>query len=397
MAAIELRNIKKSFGQVEVIHDLSLHLPNKKLTVFVGPSGCGKSTLLRLIAGLEAPTSGSIFIGGVCVDAIPPAKRRLAMVFQSYALYPHMTVYENMAFGLRLSENTKDDIVSKVHHVAKLLHIDTLLDRKPKQLSGGQRQRVAIGRALVRNPKIYLFDEPLSNVDATLRVQMRTELARFKAELEKTMVYVTHDQVEAMTLADQIVVLNRGRVEQVGSPLDVYHYPANKFVASFIGSPQMNFLPVEGVHPLPDTPGTYRVSLPSDTPTSSDGPSLHLTVAEGSAKNVNKTLDDKLAQAVELGVRPENMTVHRPKDLHDPEGSQASSNFLSGVIDVVEHLGSESYIDVKLKGGRTVLVRMPGTERYALHEAVLVAIDTKHLHLFDAEGQALHPLQPCSP
>lgn len=361
MAEIRLVDIKKSFGNVEVLHNINLVLPDKRLTVFVGPSGCGKSTLLRLITGLEEPTSGQIKINGKCVNSIPPAKRGLAMVFQSYALYPHMTVYDNIAFGLRLSQFDKKTIRNKVHNVSKILHIDKLLDRKPKQLSGGQRQRVAIGRALVREPEIYLFDEPLSNIDATLRVQMRTELARFKVELQKTMVYVTHDQVEAMTLADQIVVLNHGWVEQVGDPLTLYNNPVNKFVASFIGSPQMNFIPAAYDH---SDEKSHTLNLGQDT--------HKLTL------DCKKLPMESIKSLVEIGIRPEHIRI-----VPMTEGD------LQGEVNVVEHLGSESYVDVNIHNGLSVLVRAPGTQEFKIKEKIGLLIDTRHLHFFDKDENAI--------
>ncbi|ODN63885.1 maltose/maltodextrin transporter ATP-binding protein, partial [Burkholderia cenocepacia] len=242
MASVLLRNIAKRYDDTEVLRNVNLDIADGEFVVFVGPSGCGKSTLMRMIAGLEDISSGDLLIDGAKVNDVPSAKRGIAMVFQSYALYPHMTLYDNMAFGLKLAGAKKPEIDQAVKQAAKILHIDHLLDRKPKQLSGGQRQRVAIGRAITRKPKVFLFDEPLSNLDAALRVKMRLEFARLHDELKTTMIYVTHDQVEAMTLADKIVVLSGGAVQQVGTPNALYHAPANLFVAGFIGSPKMNFL-----------------------------------------------------------------------------------------------------------------------------------------------------------
>src|SRR5215211_9022371 len=251
MADVVMRGVRKSFGGVEVIHGVDLEIRDGEFVVFVGPSGCGKSTLLRLIAGLEEITNGELLIGGEVVNDRTPKERGIAMVFQSYALYPHMNAYDNMAFGLELSKLSKREIDERVRDVAAKLRIEELLGRKPRDLSGGQRQRVAIGRAIVRDPKVFLFDEPLSNLDAALRVQTRIEIAKLHNDMRATMIYVTHDQVEAMTLADRIVVLNAGRIEQVGSPLELYHRPSNLFVAGFIGSPQMNFIEckVAGVGP----------------------------------------------------------------------------------------------------------------------------------------------------
>src|SRR3954447_27011259 len=244
MIEVELRGVKKRFGPVEAIKNLDLSVDRSQFCALLGPSGCGKSTLLRMIAGLEVVTEGTIYIAGVDVTQVPPAKRRIAMVFQSYALYPHMTVAQNISFSLRVARAPKDVIRKRTLDVAKMLRLDQLLERKPAQLSGGQRQRVAIGRALVREPQVFLFDEPLSNLDAMLRVQMRIELAKLHKTLGATMIYVTHDQVEAMTLADRIVVLDRGVIAQIGAPLELYARPDTKFVASFIGSPTMNFIPV---------------------------------------------------------------------------------------------------------------------------------------------------------
>src|SRR5829696_5716425 len=260
MAEVVLKGVRKSFGGTQVIHGVDLHIRDGEFVVFVGPSGCGKSTLLRLIAGLEEITNGELLIGGEVVNDRTPKERGIAMVFQSYALYPHMNAYDNMAFGLELSKLSRREIDKRVRRVAAMLRIEDLLDRKPRDLSGGQRQRVAIGRAIVRDPKVFLFDEPLSNLDAALRVQTRIEIATLHRETGATVIYVTHDQVEAMTLADRIVVLNAGRIEQVGTPLELYHHPANLFVAGFIGSPQMNLIPcqVAGIGP-----SEVLVSLPS--------------------------------------------------------------------------------------------------------------------------------------
>src|ERR1700732_5014754 len=242
MAEVSLRNVVKRFDDVDVVRNISLDIPDNEFVVLVGPSGCGKSTTLRMIAGLEEISAGDIFIGGEIVNDLPPKDRDIAMVFQNYALYPHMSVFENMSFGLKLRKFPKDEIKRRVDHAARILDITELRDRKPRALSGGQRQRVAMGRAIVRNPKVFLFDEPLSNLDAKLRVQMRTEIKRVHQKVKTTTVYVTHDQIEAMTLADRVVVMNGGRIEQVGAPNDLYHHPKTRFVAGFIGSPAMNFM-----------------------------------------------------------------------------------------------------------------------------------------------------------
>src|SRR5688572_10168791 len=287
MAEVVLRGIRKSYGSTEVLHGIDLNVSDGEFVVFVGPSGCGKSTLLRIIAGLESITSGELFIGGRRMNDVPPAQRRIAMVFQSYALYPHMTVYKNMAFGLRFARTEKAEADRRVRRAAEILKLTELLDRKPAALSGGQRQRVAIGRAIVREPAVFLFDEPLSNLDAALLINTRVEIAKLHRELAATTIYVTHDQVEAMTLANKIVVLNLGRVEQVGSPLDLYHRPANLFVAGFIGSPRMNFIPgrVEasrsGMAIVSITGGEIALSAPSSE------------LAEG--------------DTVTIGIRPEHM------------------------------------------------------------------------------------------
>jgi multiple sugar transport system ATP-binding protein len=294
MAAVELINVSKSFGSVEVLRDINLSLEQGEFVVFVGPSGCGKSTLLRMIAGLEDITSGELRIAGQAMNEVLPAKRGIAMVFQSYALYPHMTVFENMSFGLEQAKLSKEQIAERVDRAAKMLQIEELLERKPKQLSGGQRQRVAIGRAITRDPRVFLFDEPLSNLDAALRVDTRLEIAALNDRLpDTTMIYVTHDQVEAMTLADRIVVLNAGRIEQVGTPMELYETPASLFVAGFIGSPRMNFL---------------------------TGP-----VAEAHG-------------AATYGIRPEHITV------------STETGDWRGHVTLVERLGSDSFIHVEVDG-----------------------------------------------
>ncbi|MDB5585084.1 MAG: transporter ATP-binding protein [Devosia sp.] len=298
MAKLELSGIRKSFGTTEVLKGIDLTVQDGEFVAFVGPSGCGKSTLLRLICGLDEITAGQMAIDGEIVNDVPPAKRGIAMVFQSYALYPHMSVADNMGYALWLAGTPKAEIRARVEIAAKVLRIESYLDRKPRQLSGGQRQRVAIGRAIVREPRIFLFDEPLSNLDASLRVEMRIEIARMKERLGTTMVYVTHDQVEAMTLADKIVVLNAGKVEQVGSPLDLYNKPTNRFVAGFIGSPRMNFLPLgAGV-------GDQRFAIP--------GGSVRVP-------------PDLAAKPSEIGIRPERRYVpdryrRDPADLRSPGG-----------------------------------------------------------------------------
>lgn len=363
MAAVELRDVEKRFGKVQVIRGVDLSIESGEFIVFVGPSGCGKSTLLRLVAGLEEPTGGEVMIGGKVVNDRPPSDRGIAMVFQSYALYPHMTAYENLAFGLKLARTGKGEIDAAVKEAARLLQIEPLLDRKPRELSGGQRQRVAIGRALVRHPQVFLFDEPLSNLDAALRVQTRLEIARLHKELKATMIYVTHDQVEAMTLADRIVVLNAGRVEQVGSPLDLYERPANRFVAGFIGSPSMNFLKVALAGLQPDgitvtLPGGATAVIPV-IPEGMETPGADLT----------------------LGVRPEHLA------LGEPEAGVPSAS-VPGRAVLVEQLGESGIVHVRLADGSTLAVRQPGTVMIGLDSPVQVVLPLHRLHLFDADGAA---------
>ncbi|GAB5508421.1 MAG: sn-glycerol-3-phosphate ABC transporter ATP-binding protein UgpC [Rhizobiaceae bacterium] len=312
MADVELTNLKKSFGKVDVIHGVDLSINSGEFVVFVGPSGCGKSTLLRLVAGLEDATGGKITIGDLDVTHLEPAERGVAMVFQSYALYPHMTVEENMGFGLRMTGTEKRVVGERVNKAAQILHLEQLLQRKPKQLSGGQRQRVAIGRAIVREPKVFLFDEPLSNLDAELRVQMRLEIAKLHSDLGATMIYVTHDQVEAMTLADKIVVLRAGKIEQVGAPLELYGNPDNQFVAGFIGSPKMNFL--RGVV----------------TERNASGATVQLGEHQSEPFTLPGISEAQVNQEVLVGIRPEHF---------NPAGSAS----IEAPIDVIEHLGGVSY------------------------------------------------------
>ncbi|HXH02926.1 MAG TPA: sn-glycerol-3-phosphate ABC transporter ATP-binding protein UgpC [Candidatus Competibacteraceae bacterium] len=367
MANVVLRNIRKTYGELEVIKGIDLDIDDREFVVFVGPSGCGKSTLLRMIAGLEGISGGDLLIDGQRVNDLPPAERGIAMVFQSYALYPHMTVRENMGFSLKLAKVPKAEIERKVIEAARILKLDHLLDRKPKALSGGQRQRVAIGRAIVRDPKVFLFDEPLSNLDAALRVQMRIEIARMHSELNATMIYVTHDQVEAMTMADKIVVLQGGIVEQVGSPLELYHHPRNRFVAGFIGSPTMNFLETE-VRSV--QAGSVSVGLPG-------GAVLGVPV-EGQGRRIG----DKLT----LGVRPEHLL----------EGGGGDAQ-LAGEVLVVERLGGATFLYVKLDGGITLTAEVDGNSPARVGEQVRLGVVSETCHLFDANGLALerierHPL-----
>jgi multiple sugar transport system ATP-binding protein len=367
MATVTLQGIKKSYGDVPVIKGVDLQIDDREFCVFVGPSGCGKSTLLRMIAGLEEITEGELRIDGQLVNDVPPSERGLAMVFQTYALYPHMTVADNMGFSLRLAGASKAQRAAKVGEAARILQLEPLLARKPKELSGGQRQRVAIGRAIVRNPKVFLFDEPLSNLDAALRVQMRIELARLHDELAATMIYVTHDQVEAMTMADKIVVLQGGVVEQAGTPLELYHHPRNLFVAGFIGSPKMNFMPatVEAVGP-----GSATVRVPG-------GGSVTVPVQPGRLKAGDQAT---------LGVRPEHL---RPGDVGE----------LQGEVMVVERLGGETFLYTRLagEGAGMIVIQADGEIPTRVHERIAVSLDPATCHLFDAQGLAVerahrHPL-----
>ena len=359
MAAITMRQLYKAFGQAEVIKGVSLEIRNKEFVVFVGPSGCGKSTLLRLVAGLEDISSGEMRFDGEMVNELTPAERGIAMVFQSYALYPHMSVYDNMAFGLKLAKMGKEGADERVRRAARILQIEHLLERKPKQLSGGQRQRVAIGRAIVRDPKVFLFDEPLSNLDAALRVQMRIEIAKLHHDLAATMIYVTHDQVEAMTLADRIVVLNAGVVEQFGSPLELYHHPQNLFVAGFIGSPKMNFLDGE----------VTSVSANGITVNVADGASVTGPVAQNGARP---------GQKVTVGLRPEHLI----------EGGGGASE-LKGRVIAVEHLGGETYIYLEREGADPLVVKAGGDSQTKVDEVLPVGVPASACYLFDEQGQAL--------
>jgi sn-glycerol 3-phosphate transport system ATP-binding protein len=350
VATVDLKDVRKTyFGNVEAVKGVSIAIPDKALCVLVGPSGCGKSTLLRMIAGLEAITSGTVSIGEKVVNTVGPAERDIAMVFQNYALYPHMNVYDNMAYGLRNRGTPKEEIDARVRATAKTLELAHLLERRPRELSGGQRQRVAMGRAIVRYPKVFLFDEPLSNLDAKLRGQMRVEIKSLQRALGVTSVYVTHDQLEAMTLADILVVMNAGEVEQIGAPLDVYEKPASTFVASFIGAPPMNLMPV--------------AALPAG-----------LTALAAHA------------DAATLGFRPEDATLN-------PRGGGASGNGAAGLslemaVEGVEPVGAESFIYCRMAGERLVL-RAPGRTATQAGDSLSAMVDTAKLHWFDAAGKRL--------
>jgi lactose/L-arabinose transport system ATP-binding protein len=350
MSGVELDKVVKKFGETQVIHGVDLTVEDGEFCVFVGPSGCGKSTLLRMVAGLEETTSGRIEIGGHDVTRVDPADRGVAMVFQTYALYPHMNVAENMGFGLRMTGHPKAEVEAKVAEAARVLKLEPLLDRKPKALSGGQRQRVAIGRAIVRGPEVFLFDEPLSNLDAELRVEMRVEIARLHKEIGATMIYVTHDQVEAMTLADKIVVLRAGRIEQVGSPMELYRNPANRFVAGFIGSPAMNFLA-----------GTVR-----------DG-AIVVPGLGDAAIQPPVTLPENGAE-VTLGVRPQHLSVDATGSTHK--------------VDITERLGGVSYVYLDAKNGERLIVEAGEEDPAPEGDHVGVAFPPEAAMVFDARSEA---------
>ena len=358
MADVKLSGISKVFGETRILHQVDLEIRDGEFIVFVGPSGCGKSTLLRLIAGLEDITSGELQIGGRRVNDIPPSERGIAMVFQSYALYPHMNLFDNMAFGLKLAKHSKDEIARLVNQAAKILHIEHLLDRKPKDLSGGQRQRVAIGRAIVRKPEVFLFDEPLSNLDAALRVRMRYEFAKLHEELKTTMVYVTHDQVEAMTLADRIVVLSAGKIEQVGTPQELYEHPDNLFVAGFIGSPRMNFIEGELLEPGRES-ALVRLAT---------GAQIRCNVDAASAR-----AGDKLT----LGVRPEHFRI------------DAQDNLIKTTVTFVESLGSTTHAYCAFPGVTDALTcELDAQTSLQDGDFLALGIPADTCHLFDAAGRA---------
>lgn len=356
MASVTLKKISKTYHSVNVLRDIDLDIHEGEFVVFVGPSGCGKSTLLRMIAGLEEISDGDLLIGHERVNHLSPKERGVGMVFQSYALYPHMTVAENIAFGLKLAKQDKGTIEDKVKKTADILQLGPLLQRKPKEMSGGQRQRVAIGRAMAREPKIMLFDEPLSNLDASLRIQMRSEIAKLHDRLKSTMIYVTHDQVEAMTLADKIVVLNAGGIEQVGSPYDLYENPATLFVAGFIGSPNMNVI-------------KCHLHQPGESVTALDIPELGAL-----SVNINSQTA-QMGEKVSLGVRPEHMEIH------------ASEQGLE--IINVEYLGNESFVYLQIGKEEIPLVaRVPAYTTYKVGDRVRVSIAPTVAHLFDDKGRA---------
>ena len=367
MANVRLVDVKKAFGAVEVLKGVDLEIADGEFIVFVGPSGCGKSTLLRTIAGLEEATTGLVSIGDRVVNDLSPSDRGIAMVFQSYALYPHMTAYENMAFGLKLARTDKGEIDRRVRAAAEALSITDYLDRKPKAMSGGQRQRVAIGRAIVREPRVFLFDEPLSNLDAALRVRMRYEFARLHAELKTTMIYVTHDQIEAMTLADRIVVLNAGRIEQVGAPMELYEHPRNLFVAEFIGSPKMNLIAGEIVE--------------------ANARGAKVKTASGAVLSVKVDASRaRPGEAVTLGVRPEHLSLSGRG-----EGIATTARF-------VETLGHATYAYLGVEGAAEALtVQLPGDVRPEMGDRLTLHVPADQAQLFDASGEAFRRLSETPP
>jgi ABC-type sugar transport system ATPase subunit len=357
MANLRVAGLHKNYGSTRVLSDIELDIADGEFVVLVGPSGCGKSTLLRMIAGLDAPSAGDIFIGGRLVTALAPAERKIAMVFQSYALYPHMDVRKNMTFGLKFTGVAPKERARRVAEAARMLRLDELLDRYPRDLSGGQRQRVAIGRAIVREPAVFLFDEPLSNLDAALRISTRVEIARLHRLLRATIVYVTHDQIEAMTLADRIAVMNQGRIEQVGKPLDLYYAPANLFVAGFIGSPAMNFFPAE-VESVAG--GEARLTGAAMAPL--------VLPADGLAKGAKLT----------LGVRPEHLT------LRGETGFAAE-----GVVELVERLGEASFAHVRRADDKMLVAEVRGRDTPEPGQTVTFRAPARELHVFDAEGRRI--------
>jgi multiple sugar transport system ATP-binding protein len=360
MAEVSLRKLNKRFEAFHAVKDVNLDIRDREFVVLVGPSGCGKTTTLRMIAGLEAVSDGEIRIDDAVVNEVPPMDRDIAMVFQNYALYPHMSVAANMAFGLKMRKFEKADIEQRIKRAAGILGIESLLHRKPRQLSGGQRQRVALGRAIVRDPKVFLFDEPLSNLDAKLRVQMRVELKKLHERLAVTSVYVTHDQVEAMTLGDRVVVMKDGVVQQVGEPLELYNAPANRFVAGFIGSPAMNFAEVT----LADNAGRAVA----------EAPGLRIVLPEALASRAR----GKLGRKAMLGVRPENIHVAGTAD--------ASDHCFDAEVEVVEQLGSEILLDTRV-GSALVTASIDPSVRVRPRDKLRLAVNPERLHLFDSESE----------
>ncbi|MGM0549186.1 MAG: ABC transporter ATP-binding protein [Bacillota bacterium] len=367
MASVTLEHITKHFGDVTAVKDQNLEINDKEFVVLVGPSGCGKSTTLRMIAGLEEISEGTLKIGDQVVNDVAPKDRDIAMVFQNYALYPHMNVYDNMAFGLKLRKFPKEEIERRVQEAAEILGIEQLLNRKPKQLSGGQRQRVALGRAIVREPKVFLMDEPLSNLDAKLRVQMRTELSKLHDELQTTMIYVTHDQTEAMTMGDRIVVLKDGLIQQVDDPLSLYNHPNNMFVAGFIGSPAMNFMDAtiikEADDYFIDGEGTFKIRVPEDK---------------------KDYVKDYVEKDVVFGVRPEDIVDTNIN--HDFEVK--ADNSFKADVDVVEPMGSEIYLYLA-EAGHSLIARVEAESQAQVGDTISLGVDLRKIHIFDAQTEAV--------
>jgi multiple sugar transport system ATP-binding protein len=374
MASLALKGIYKRYpGGVVAVSNFTMNIKDKEFIILVGPSGCGKSTTLRMIAGLEEISEGELFIGDRLVNDVAPKDRDIAMVFQSYALYPHMTVFENMSFGLKLRKTPKDEIKRLVDEAAKILDISHLLDRKPKALSGGQRQRVALGRAIVRDPQVFLLDEPLSNLDAKLRAQMRTELAKLHKRLGTTFIYVTHDQIEAMTMGDRIVVMKDGYIQQIDSPINLYSSPVNKFVAGFIGSPQMNFIDAK----LRMIEGKYTIEFGSEDTKTTRGRKFYVAIPPA---KVNSALADYVDKDVTFGTRPES--------IHDEEVylSNAKTGIIEATVDVTEMMGAETYLYLTCEN-IPLTVRVSSRSTARPQDIVRLAIDPNTIHLFDVEDE----------
>ena len=375
MASLSLRGIYKRYpGGVIAVSDFNMDIKDKEFIILVGPSGCGKSTTLRMIAGLEEISEGELFIGDRLVNDVAPKDRDIAMVFQNYALYPHMTVFENMAFGLKLRKVPKDQIKMLVDEAAKILDIAHLLDRKPKALSGGQRQRVALGRAIVRDPQVFLLDEPLSNLDAKLRAQMRTELSKLHKKLGTTFIYVTHDQIEAMTMGDRIVVMKDGYIQQIDSPLNLYSKPVNKFVAGFIGSPQMNFIESK----LLCLNGRYTVEFGSEDTKTTRGRKYYVELPD--YKYDEAVLKNYVDKDVIFGIRPEDISDEEA-DVYD-----ATTGVIDAVVDVTEMMGAETYLHLTCEG-HPMVVRVSSRSQARPQDEVRLAIDPNAVHLFDIDDE----------
>lgn len=359
MAKVTLTNVSKHFNEVIAVKDFSLEIEDKEFVVFVGPSGCGKTTTLRMIAGLEEITHGRIYIGDRLINRVPAKDRDIAMVFQNYALYPHMTVYQNLAFSLEMRKFSKEETKQRVREAADLLEISELLHRKPKQLSGGQRQRVAVGRTIVRKPQVFLFDEPLSNLDAKLRVQMRGELKKLHERLASTIIYVTHDQVEAMTMGDRIVVMKDGLIQQVGKPLDLYFHPGNKFVAGFIGSPTMNFIE------------TQLIGLDNKLFVQADG--FRLVIPEEKARNLQGYVNNKII----FGIRPQDLSK---------ASAPIEGETIEVFVEIIEPIGNEIYLDVK-SGRDSLIASVDPKTKVIPRQNILLQANLENMHLFDIEDE----------